>query len=79
MYIEEKRRIEKELEEETAQRLAKIKEKLSKVDTSHSTEQKPIEPSQPQPESQSVTDTEKRSLKSLIYYYISFGYWNKKN
>jgi hypothetical protein len=55
--------------------LEKIRAKLNKEKT------KPTDVVQTQDQATKATTTQtqvqpKKSLKSLIYYYISFGYWN---
>ena len=67
-YIEEKRKIEKEFEVETLERLKRIKEKLNQKNEAVQTNDK----------KQPTQEQQKRSLKSLVYYYISFGYWNSQ-
>lgn len=74
-YIEEKRKFEKEFELETLERLKRIKEKLNQTNEAAQTKDKK-QPNQEQAQTQ--VQHSKRSLKSAIYYYISFGYWNSQ-
>ena len=62
------------------ERLAKIREKLNKEKTPQPSDKtKPTDAAQPQDQAKATAQAQvqsKKSLKSLIYYYISFGYWN---